>query len=109
MRRATDLNPEFYDAHYLQACLAALQGIEDEAVKAVKIAINGDPRYFARCEQDPCFNDVRPPLAKLLSEIKEQQCRTASQSLARLRADAFQITDRNILGRVSEYSMTSDD
>lgn len=49
--------------------VAALQKDQTRAVKAIKRAIEGDARYFAKAQQDISFDRIRVDIQRLLDSI----------------------------------------
>ncbi|MBS1791406.1 MAG: hypothetical protein JST85_27085 [Acidobacteria bacterium] len=68
-REAIALQPEFYDAHYRCAALAAMLGKDEEVIANLEQAISGDPRYYERVKTDPMFDSLRPQVEQLLDRL----------------------------------------
>ncbi|MEW6210834.1 MAG: hypothetical protein AB1631_20885 [Acidobacteriota bacterium] len=82
-REATLLNPRFFEAHYQRACLSALAGDHDAAIRELESAILGDSRYFERARQEAAFNEIRPRVQLLLDGLMEP----IEEKLAEVRRD----------------------
>ena len=68
-REAIALQPQFYDAYYRYAAVAAMLGKEDDAIVNLEQAISGDPRYYERAKTDPVFDSLRPQVELLLERL----------------------------------------
>jgi WD40 repeat protein len=82
-REATLLNPSLFEAHYQRACLSAVAGDDDEAIRELESAILGDARYFERARQEAAFEKMRPRVQTLLDGLMEP----VEEKLAEARRD----------------------
>src|SRR5205085_4788391 len=81
---AVALNPRLGEAHYQQACLAAIAGDADAAVPSLKAAIESDARYFERAKAEVAFDTVRPEVRLLLARLIEP----VTEKIAAIQRDA---------------------
>jgi WD40 repeat protein len=68
---AIALNPDLFEAHYQNACLAALMNEAGAAVVSLEVAIIGDPRYYERAKSDEVFDVVRPHVQAMLDRLMQ--------------------------------------
>jgi WD40 repeat protein len=116
MQQATQLDPQLAEAHYQQACLAALLGHEDKAITSLRCAINGDARYHERARDEEAFAALRPQVQALLeqllqpvkakvAEIKHEAAQLQGYVVVRpveeKLADAFQQVERQLTGSLN--------
>lgn len=69
-REATELNPDFLQAHYEHARYCALLGKKGEALTHLVKAIEGDKNYCWKLVTDPAFNVIRAVVEKLLRDLR---------------------------------------
>jgi len=88
LREAVQLHPQFSEAHYQLAGVAALLGKTEEAVSSLEQAINGDERYYERAKTDPVFDALKAQVAALLERLVlpvEERAEQVKQDAAQLR------------------------
>ncbi len=71
LQEAVKLDPELFEAHYQQACLAVRLGKTESAIACLESAIKGDPRYYERARGDRSFDVVRPQVQILLDRLMQ--------------------------------------
>jgi len=84
MEQAFTLDPSFFDAFYMHACLAALLGKTRAALSSLEKAIAGDARYHARAWSDECFSKIQSPIRQLLEHLAREKRRVAEQAYSQL-------------------------
>ncbi len=80
---ATELNPHFAEAFYMTAAVSALQRNAHKAVRTLRAAIQEDPRYFARAQDDTVVDGIREAVRPLLSQLH-------TEALERCKAEILQ-------------------
>lgn len=76
---ALKLQPDFTDAHFQSAGIAATQGRVDAALQSLEQAINGDERYYERVKTDTTFDAIRPQVNVLLDRLVQPVQATVEQ------------------------------
>lgn len=71
-REATELNPDFLQAHYEHARYCALLGKKGEALTHLAKAIEGDKNYCWKLATDPAFNVIRDVVEKFLQDLRNE-------------------------------------
>ncbi len=69
LREAISLQPQFYEAHYQRAGVAASLGEIEETISSLEQAIGGDARYYERAKTDSLFDSLRPHVDSLLGRL----------------------------------------
>lgn len=98
MQQATQLDPQLAEAHYQQACLAALLDKDDEAIASLRCAINGDARYHQRACDEEALVRLRPQVQALL----EQMLRPVKAKIAEVKHEAAQLHGYVVVRPVEE-------
>lgn len=100
---AIKLNPEFFDAHYQRACLAAITGNSELAIQSLESAIKGDARYYERAARDACFDSIRAAVLDLLERLMEP----VRRQVAQIKKDAEMLRRYVIAKRDTEQSLST--
>lgn len=87
LQEAIKLYPQFYEAHYQRAGVAALLGMSGESIDSLEMAINGDARYYERAKVDPLFDPLKTQVEALLERLVQPVKETVEQ----MRRDAAQL------------------
>ncbi len=69
LHEAVALQPEFSEAHYQRAGVAAMLGQIPDALASLERAINGDARYYERAKTDAMFDSIRLQVEELLASL----------------------------------------
>lgn len=103
LQEAIKLQPQFSEAHYQCAGVAALLGRGEEAVTSLEQAIGGDARYYERAKADPIFDSIRPGVGALLDRLVEpvEECvEQVKHDAARLQGFVIAESEREKLNSV---------
>lgn len=76
---AVHLHPEFAEAHYQRAGVAALLGEVEVALASLEQAIQGDARYYERAKSDELFAALRAQVDELLARLVEPMAEQMAQ------------------------------
>lgn len=87
LQEATDLNPQFYEAHYQRALAAAIIGEGDSALGPLEQSIRGDARYYERAKNDELFAAIRAQVESLLARL----ALSLEQRVERVKREAGQL------------------
>ncbi len=79
LQAALALQPQFCEAQYQLATVAATLGKTDEALHSLEQAINGDARYYERVKTDAMFDAIRPDVQALLERLVQPVQATVKQ------------------------------
>lgn len=84
---AIHLQPQFAEAHYQLAGVAARLGQMENALASLEQAIHGDARYYERAKTDAMFDGVRAPVDELLARLVQP----VAVQVAQVKEDAAQL------------------
>lgn len=84
-RTATELNPQLYEAFYLQASVAAIIGNIAIVTNSLESAVIGDLRYYERAKDDEIFARIRSSVQAVLNNLLEKERRDTQQKLSELK------------------------
>ncbi|HEX4945863.1 MAG TPA: hypothetical protein VFZ34_04345 [Blastocatellia bacterium] len=79
LQTALELQPDFAEAQYQSAAIAATLHRTDEAVHALEQAINADARYYERAKTDGMFDAIRADIQALLERLVQPVTATVEQ------------------------------
>lgn len=114
LREALQLQPEFSEAHYQCAGVAAMLGEMEEAVASLESAIKGDARYYERVKSDPMFDALRPWVEALLERLvqpMQERVEQVKHNAARLQGFVIAESERekfNSVFRQLEQQQSAD-
>jgi WD40 repeat protein len=87
LQEAVALHPQFYEAHYQRAAVAAWLGQAEEAISSLEQAISGDARYYERVKNDALFEALRAQVQSLLERLVQP----VEEGVERVKKDAAQL------------------
>lgn len=94
LQAATELNPQFYEAFYMAAGVAAQQQDDAKVSAALRRAIDGDPRYFDRAQHDILFDGAaQRAVQALLHTLSSAALSRANQARTAAREQLGQVTN----------------
>ncbi len=79
LQAALELQPQFAEAQYQSAAVAATLHRTDEAICYLEQAINGDARYYERAKTDAMFDAIRSDVQTLLERLVQPVQATVEQ------------------------------
>jgi WD40 repeat protein len=79
LQAALELQPQFAEAHYQYAVVAATLGKISEAIHALEQAIHDDARYYERAKTEATFDAIRDDVNALLERLVQPIQATVEQ------------------------------
>lgn len=105
LQEAIELQPQFSEAHYQRAGVAAMLGETEDAIGSLEQAIKGDARYYERAKTDPIFDALRPQVAALLERLVQpvrERVEQVKHDAARLQGYVIAESEREKLNSIFE-------